>query len=105
MTDKPGWLSTKNGLAVMLTVYAQPKAAHTQIAGVHGDALKIRVAAPPIEGKANEALIKFLAKLFRIPKSAIMIQSGEQSRTKHFLVKGLSYSHAKEVIEKNLLAP
>ena len=102
MTEAPAWLTAKNGAAIILTVYAQPKAAKTRIVGIHGEALKISVAAPPVEGKANEALIKFLAKLFQIPKSAITIHSGMQSRTKRFVLSGLSYNEAMSVIKQNL---
>ena len=102
MTEAPTWLTAKHGEAIILTVYAQPKAANTRIAGIHGEALKISVAAPPVEGKANEALIKYLAKLFQIPKSAIAIKSGEQSRTKRFVLSGLSYDETMSVIKQNL---
>ncbi len=102
MTDATSWLSAVDDESVMLTVYVQPKASQAQVSGIHGGALKICVTAPPVEGKANAALIKFLAKLFRIPKSAISIQSGEQSRTKRFLLSGLTYAEALSIIEQNL---
>lgn len=102
MTNDRGWLVEKSGPAVLLTVYAQPKASRTRIAGLHGDTLKICVAAPPVDGKANEALLKFLSKLFRIPKSSVTIQSGEQSRTKRFLLEGLSHDAAKKIIDQKL---
>jgi len=101
LTDATPWLTAINGANVMLTVYVQPKASQTRVAGIHDGALKISVTAPPVEGKANAALIKFLAKLFRIPKSAISIESGEQSRTKRFLLSGLSYAEALSIIEQN----
>ncbi len=55
---------------------------------MHGDALKIRLAAPPVEGKANEALIKFVAETLRLPKSAVNLKSGQTSRCKVLEVSG-----------------
>jgi uncharacterized protein (TIGR00251 family) len=79
-----------------LAVRAQPGARKTAILGVYGEgseaALKIAVQAPPVEGKANEALIAFLAKIFGIPKSSVEIHAGESSRSKLFLLKGVSHS-------------
>ena len=79
---------------VTLAVRAQPGAKKTAIVGVYGDGttaqLKIAVQAPPIEGRANEALIAFLAKTFDLPKSAIELMSGELSRSKVFLLRGLT---------------
>ncbi len=77
----------KEGL--LLQVYVQPKAKKDEIVGLHGEALKIRLTAPPVEGKANEALRKFLAKLLKIPKSAVKIVSGTTSRQKGVYLEGL----------------
>ena len=65
-----------------LTLYIQPGAKKTEIAGLHDDALKIRLAAPPVDGKANAALIAFLAKWLDHPKSSISLKSGQTSRRK-----------------------
>lgn len=77
---------------VTLAVRAQPGAKKTAIAGIYGEGteaqLKIAVQAPPIEGRANEALIKFLAAAFNLPKSSIELISGDLSRTKVFLLRG-----------------
>ena len=100
MIDAPAWLALNPDNSLVLTVYVQPKASQTKVVGIHGDALKISVTAPPVEGKANAALIKFLAKLLGIPKSAITIQSGEQGRTKRFLLRGLPLRDALSVIEQ-----
>lgn len=67
---------------VELKVYLQPGAKQTCIAGMYGEHLKIKVNAPPVEGKANEALVHFLADYFDIPKTTIKIISGEKSRLK-----------------------
>ncbi|HSE60441.1 MAG TPA: DUF167 domain-containing protein [Nitrospiraceae bacterium] len=81
----------------VLTVHVQPKAARTECVGPYGDALKVRVAAPPVEGAANEALIRFLAETCGIPSGSVEIRSGSTARRKQILLKGLS---ARSVVEK-----
>lgn len=75
------WLR-ENGGASVLTLHIQPGAKKTEIAGLHGDALKIRLAAPPVDGKANAALIDFVATCLGLPKSAVELRSGLSSRRK-----------------------
>ena len=70
--------------SVELHVHAQPGAGRTQIAGRHGDALKIRVAVPPEHGRANEALSKVLAEAFGVGVKDVTLVSGDKSRTKRF---------------------
>ena len=77
---------------VELTLYIQPRASRTEVVGVHGDALKIRLAAPPVDGEANDELIRFLAKLLEVPKSAVTIEAGGTGRRKRVLVEGVSAS-------------
>jgi uncharacterized protein len=72
---------------LLIDVRVQPKSAKTAIAGVHGEALKIKLNAPPVEGKANKALIQLVAKLLHCPKSAVEIISGQSSRNKRLLVR------------------
>ena len=76
-----------------------PRASKNEIVGIHGDALKIRVAAPPVEGRANEALIAFLAKRLGVRKSQVEIVAGATSRRKMIRVIGLL---AQEVEERLL---
>jgi uncharacterized protein len=89
---------------VTLAVRAQPGAKKTAIAGVYGDGdaaqLKIAVQAPPVEGRANEALIAFLAETFGVPKRSVDLVSGELSRSKVFLLRGISVGPAKSIIER-----
>jgi len=73
---------------ITLTLHIQPGAKKTEFAGLHGDALKIRLAAPPVDGKANEALVKFIADELKLPKSAVNIKSGQTSRRKVVEVSG-----------------
>lgn len=73
-----------------LTLHIQPGAKKTEFAGLHGDALKIRLAAPPVDGKANEALVKFVADTLGLPKSAVNLKSGQTSRRKVLEVAGVT---------------
>lgn len=70
----------------LITVHAQPGAKKNAVAGLHGETLKIRVAAPPVEGKANQALIAFVAKALCVPRRAVSVVKGESSREKLLLV-------------------
>ncbi len=82
------WFSRDAGGTVTLRIHAQPGAKRTEIAGLHGDALKVRVAAPALEDRANEALIAFLATAFGVPKRAVTLVSGAKSREKRFAIEG-----------------
>lgn len=75
------WLR-RSGTVATLTLHVQPGAKKTEIAGLHGDALKIRLAAPPVDGKANTALIAFVADRLDVSKSSIHLVSGQTSRRK-----------------------
>ena len=70
----------------LIAVHARPGAKKSAVAGLHGEALKIRVAAPPVEGKANEALTAFVARALGLPRRAVMIVKGDSSREKILLV-------------------
>lgn len=78
----------RNGDVVTLTLHIQPGAKRSEIAGLHGEALKIRLAAPPVEGRANEALLKFVAELFGVPARQVELKQGAQSRHKVVAVTG-----------------
>ena len=80
-------------------VRVQPRSRRDQIAGVHGDALKIRLIAPPVEGKANLALRKFLARRLGVSTSAIEILTGHTSRQKQVRVKGTSAEAVHALLE------
>ena len=84
------WLRVAADGRITLTLHIQPGAKKTEFARLHGDALKIRLAAPPVDGKANEALIKFIAETLRLPKSAVNLKSGQTSRRKVLEVNGSS---------------
>ncbi len=75
---------------ITLTLHIQPGAKKTEFAGLHGDALKIRLAAPPVDGKANAALIAFVADRLALAKSAVTLKSGQTSRRKVLEVTGVA---------------
>ena len=83
------WLHT-TGSGVTLTLHIQPGAKKTEIVGLHGDALKIRLHAPPVDGKANAALIEFLAETLGLPRSAITLKSGQTARRKVVAAEGIN---------------
>lgn len=78
----------REGDTITLVLHVQPGAKHSAVAGLHGDALKIRLAAPPIEGRANEALLRFIADCFKVPLRNVEIKQGGQSRHKRVEVRG-----------------
>jgi uncharacterized protein (TIGR00251 family) len=80
---------TKQDGALLLALHIQPGAKKSGVAGRHGDALKIRLAAPPVDGKANAALLDFLSRWLHIPKSALCLKSGQTSRRKVVRVEGV----------------
>jgi uncharacterized protein (TIGR00251 family) len=80
--------ATPTGVRVRVRV--QPRASRTELAGLRGDALKIRLAAPPVDGAANEALVRFLAARLEVPRSAVRIEAGAAGRSKVVAVAGLS---------------
>jgi uncharacterized protein (TIGR00251 family) len=82
-------LETRDG-AVILAVRVQPRASKDEIAGVMSGALKIRLRAPALEDRANEALCEFLAELLKTSKAAVRILSGHHSRSKRVEVRGVT---------------
>ena len=80
---------TVRGDALVLQLHVQPGASRTEIAGLHGGRLKIRIAAPATDGRANEALIRFLAKELKVPRRSVRIDSGLTSRQKRVAVEGM----------------
>lgn len=69
-----------------LSIRVQPKASRDEIVGPYGDSLKIRITAPPVDGKANAHLIKYLARLFGVPRSRITLLSGTSGRDKRLRI-------------------
>ncbi|WP_269533094.1 DUF167 family protein [Chitinimonas sp. BJYL2] len=78
----------QDGGAWVLSLYLQPGAKKTEVAGLHDGALKLRLAAPPVEGRANKALIAWLADWFDVPRNAVVLENGELSRHKRVRING-----------------
>jgi len=81
---------------VTFVVKVQPRARKNAIVGELGDALKVQLTAPPVQGRANEACIEFFAKLLELPRSSVTIASGETSRNKVIRIVGISAAEVKE---------
>jgi uncharacterized protein len=89
MTNKQAYYKWQ-GNNLLLELYVQPRANKNKIVGLHGDYLKIAISTPPVEGKANKQLIKFLAKHFSVPQNQVKIIKGENSRYKSVLIEELN---------------
>jgi uncharacterized protein len=76
-----------DGADLILRVQVQPRASCDEFSGIHGNALKIRLNAPPVDGKANEALVGFLADTFAVPKKRVTLLSGAGTRTKRLRIE------------------
>jgi uncharacterized protein len=92
---------------IVFKIFLQPRASKDEIVGLHGDRLKIKVAAPPVEGEANKRCIQFLAKRLSVPRSTLQILSGHNSRNKIILLKSEktppaaeAYAHLKQQIHR-----
>ncbi len=84
------WIIAANEQGVTIALQVIPRARRSEVTGLHGDALKVRLAAPPVEGAANEALIAFLADRLGIRKRDVTLVSGERSRHKLVRIEGVS---------------
>lgn len=88
---------TEDGL--VLNLHIQPRASRNEVCGVQDNALKIRLTSPPVDGAANKLCREFLAELFRVPKSAVEIVSGETSRHKRVRIKGGTPDRLQHIIK------
>ena len=94
------WFRVAGDGRITLTLHIQPGAKKTAVAGRHGDALKIRLAAPPVDGKANAALLEFIADALGLPKAAVKLKSGHTSRRKVREVDGATEDAMAALIPK-----
>ncbi len=76
-----------DGADLLLDCHLQPKASKDEFAGLHGERLKIRISAPPIDGRANAQLLAFIAKAFGVAKSQVSLDSGDSSRQKRVRIQ------------------
>lgn len=86
--------------AVTIRLRVQPRASRTEIVGEHEGAIKLRVAAPPVDGKANEECRRFLAKLLKVGATSIEIISGDSSRNKVIRVSNISAQRVLEMLDR-----
>lgn len=91
------WL-TDTPAGAVLNLRIVPRAAKNAVQGELGDALKIRLCAPPVDGAANAALVEFLAEAFDLPRARVQILSGATSRTKRVLLSGCSSSMVRSIL-------
>jgi len=82
-----------------LWVRVQPRAARSEVVGVHGDALKVRLTAPPVDGAANEELVELLANTFAVARRAVRILAGEHSRSKIVEIEGVTDGAIRAIVE------
>ena len=80
------YLKTLPDGSILLKLHVQPRSSKNQMTGLYNDALKLCLTSPPVDGKANKAVIAFLAKLLHLPKSAVTIKTGLQSREKQVII-------------------
>ena len=98
-----GCLEADRDNGILVHIYVQPRAAKNAFAGIHDGAVKLRITAPPVDGKANALIIEILAKMFHVSKSAVTLASGQQSRRKRFRVAGISCDAALEILAATLV--
>ncbi len=100
---KPGWCNSNGAGRIRLAIHVIPNAKKSEIVGILDEALKIRLHAPAQEGRANEALIQFLAKTLNLPKSAIVITHGQTNKRKllELTANGLTVQQIQQCLLKN----
>lgn len=86
--------------AVLFKVRVQPRASKDELAGTYGDALRLRLAAPPVEGQANEACCAFLARLLGVPRGKVAVVGGRTSRSKLVRVEGITARQVLSLLER-----
>ncbi len=95
------WLSP-HARGVVIAFHVQPNAPRTEVQGEHGGALKLRLAAPPVDGKANDTLVRWVAERTGVARSAVELISGEKDRRKRVLI---ATAISTDALEQALLAP
>ncbi len=94
-----------NEATITLKIHLLPRASRNEICGLHGDAIKVKVTAPPVEGKANMALQRFIAKKLDLAASQIEIMAGQRSREKILRISGISRAEVEKALGILLPAP
>jgi uncharacterized protein (TIGR00251 family) len=88
--------------AITFAVRVSPRASRNAIEGAHAGALKVRLTAPPLDGRANDALRRLLADRLNVPMSAVRIVSGDKSRTKRVAVSGVSCAQVNAILRSDI---
>ena len=96
-TSAGDWLAAVPG-GVRIHVAAAPRAARTEVAGIAEGRLRVRVAAPPVEGAANEELVRFLARALGVPKHAVAVTAGAAGRRKTVVIRGVNAAAAQDLL-------
>ncbi len=86
---------------IEIRIFVQPRASKTEIIGLHGEALKIRIAAPPVDGQVNVELCRYLARQFGIPQKDVQVKSGVSSRQKRVLIAGKTLADIRAALTKS----
>lgn len=103
-TAPESFLSPSPDGTVLIRVYVQPKASRSRLVGLHDGCLKVSVAAPPVDGKANKQVVKFLAGILNVPVREVTVKSGLQSRRKLVEVNVSDVNEIRSMIDTLLLA-
>jgi uncharacterized protein len=93
-----------DGDTIVVSVHVQPGAGRGAVVGRHGTALKIRVAAPPVDDRANHAAVALLAESFDVPEKSVTLLSGDRSRLKRFRISGAEPAELAERLERMVAA-
>ncbi len=88
--------------SITFQVKVHPRAKKDALTGVHGDALKLALTAPPVEGRANEAVVEFFADLLRLPRSSVTIAAGQTSRNKVVRITSITADALRQRLEQSL---
>jgi uncharacterized protein (TIGR00251 family) len=83
-------LIERTATGIRLRLHVQPRASRSELAGRHGDAIKVRLTAPPVDGAANEALLRFLALQLQVPRSALSLVAGGSGRSKVVAIESIT---------------
>ena len=93
------------GEGVGIDIYVQPRASRNEVVGLQGEELKIRLTSPPVEGAANRLCTDFFAQLLRVARRDVILLTGDKSRHKRLLVRGLSLEEVRRALATHLSVP
>ena len=100
MSTPPDGAVTASGSGCVINCLATPRASRNALTAWHDNRLKVALAAPPVDGEANKTLVKFMAEVLKVPKSAVSMAGGESSRRKVLAVSGISAAKVAEILSE-----